>query len=227
MIDRRRITRWQVECKAGIKLEEEDVFYECSLLDICLKGAKVALERKLEKDKVLKLALALSRELIIRVEAWIAWQRTIDGHNICGLYFCRITDVNKEKIYRFLRQDFPEEVDRYWKGGDEAMEKFEDRRTFERFPARVALRYLDLKANQEAQAHTYDISAKGIGLETAQELSKETSLEMWLQAAEQSEPIYMRGRVTWSRMMKPSQYRVGVELERADLMGAARILKNV
>ncbi|MFA5411560.1 MAG: PilZ domain-containing protein [Candidatus Omnitrophota bacterium] len=227
MLDRRRITRWQVECKAGIKLGDEDTFCECNLLDISLKGVKVALERKLEKDMVLKLTLALSDELIIKAEAWLAWQRMVDGYNLCGLYFYRITDVNKEKIYRFLRQDFPEKVDKYWKGGGETMEKFEDRRTFERFPIKVALRYLDLKANQEAQAHTYDISAKGIGLETSQELTKETTLEIWLQASEKSEPLYMRGAVAWSRMMKPRQYRAGIELERADLMGVARILKNV
>lgn len=204
---------------------------DCNLLDISLKGIKIALGQKLEKDTFLKLILLLSQEFSINVQAWVAWYRVIDGHNLYGLYFDKISDLDKETIYQFTRKYCPGQITKQWRRGvtlekvGETMESFEDRRTFERFPVKLALRFLDLKANREVEAQTYDISAKGIGLATNQELTTQTPLEMWLAVPDKGEPFYARGEVAWSKMVEPNSYRVGINLERADLMGVARVLR--
>jgi len=174
------------------------------------------------------LSIILSDEFSLDIEAWVVWHKSIDGINVYGLYFTKINEEDKEKIYKFVYKSLPEEVGKIGrqetviKKGDE---KMQDRRIFARFPVRLPLRFIDVGGNKEGEAETQDISAKGIGLVTNAELSPRTPLKMWLQLPDRGEPLYTRGEVVWSRALEPNKYQVGVELEKADLMGMARVLR--
>ena len=104
---------------------------------------------------------------------------------------------------------------------------FEDLRVFQRFPVKMALRFLNLDTNREGQAQTLDISAKGIGVSTNELLAPNTTVEMWLKVPDRGDPLYTRGEVTWSQMTGHNQFRSGVNLEKADLMGISRILRVI
>lgn len=104
-------------------------------------------------------------------------------------------------------------------------EKAVDRRTFERIPVKLPLKFLALGLSKEGLVQTHDISAKGIGLLTDEELLPNTPLEMWLQIPDKGEPLYATGKVIWSEMIEPNKYRGGVSLEKADLMGMSRVLR--
>jgi hypothetical protein len=104
-------------------------------------------------------------------------------------------------------------------------EKLEDSRIFARFPADFSLRFLDLVSNSEGRAQVRDISAKGIGLVANAKLAIRAPLEMWLEVPDKGEPFYSRGEVVWSKPMSANEYWVGVNLERADLMGLSRVLR--
>ncbi|MFA5099648.1 MAG: PilZ domain-containing protein [Candidatus Omnitrophota bacterium] len=104
---------------------------------------------------------------------------------------------------------------------------FEDLRVFERFPVKLAMKYLDLGSNKEGQAQTMDISAKGIGVTTNAMLSPNTSVEMWLKVPDRGDPLYTRGEVVWSQMVGSNNFRSGVNLDKADLMGISRILRVI
>ena len=103
----------------------------------------------------------------------------------------------------------------------------DDRRIFARFPAQLSIKFLDLILNKEGQAQAQDVSAKGIGFLAGEQLEPLTPVEMWLQVPDKGTPLYTRGEVVWSEMVAPNQYRTGVNLERADLMGMSRILRNL
>jgi len=201
----------------------------CTLHDINFKGAKISLPQKLPPDTFLKMTITLSVEFSFQVEAWVTWHRAIDGHNIYGLYFSRLRGYDKERIYQFLHHHRPDELSRKWwseageEEGGETME--EDRRIFERLTAKISLRYLDVQSGQEGEAQTLDVSAKGIGLVSAGELKPRTPLEMWLKVADRDEPLYTRGEVVWSKPVAEHEYRSGISLERADLLGLSRALR--
>lgn len=101
----------------------------------------------------------------------------------------------------------------------------EDNRIFERFQARFPLRFLNLSDNREGQARTQDISAKGVGIVTKDKLMPNTPLEMWLDIPDRGEPLYMRGEVVWSKSQGQDEYRTGINLEKAELMGLSRALR--
>ena len=104
-------------------------------------------------------------------------------------------------------------------------DKMEDRRIFERIGTKLPLRFLNPTNGREGTADTVDISANGLGLVTNESLSVMTPLEMWLGIPDQHEPLYTRGEVVWSEpLLGTGEYHVGVRLEKAELMGLARVL---
>lgn len=101
----------------------------------------------------------------------------------------------------------------------------QDRRIFARLPVALTARLLNPDNGMEAEAETVDISANGVGIVTARTLTRGTPLEMWLHIPDAHDPLYSRGRVVWSQPLAHlSGQRVGISLERAQLMGLARIL---
>ena len=101
----------------------------------------------------------------------------------------------------------------------------EERRVFARINTRFPLRFLDPTSGREGNADTVDISANGLGLVTHENLPVRTPLELWLDIPDHHEPLYTRGEVVWSQaLVDTDQRRVGVRLEKAELMGLARIL---
>jgi hypothetical protein len=107
------------------------------------------------------------------------------------------------------------------------MEKreFRDKRIFERFPSRFSLRFRDELTNRWGLVEAEDLSAKGIGMFSNKELSPKTPLELWLPIPDKGETYYTRGRVAWSRFVKSNKYRVGINLERTDLLGMSQFIK--
>lgn len=103
----------------------------------------------------------------------------------------------------------------------------EDRRIFERFSLKVGLRFLDLNSNREGIGEGFDVSAKGIGIMTSEALNPQVPLEMWVETLDKKTPLYTRGEVIWSRRVDTDKYRVGINLERADLMGVSRLLRKM
>ena len=101
-----------------------------------------------------------------------------------------------------------------------------DRRVFARIPIKLPIRFLASGKDKECLGQTFDISANGIGLSCQEEgLSPQTPLEMWLDLPEASSPFYTRGEVVWSSSLTDlAQQRVGVRLDKAELMGLAPVL---
>jgi hypothetical protein len=189
---------------------------------------QAVLDAPLEKEKLLKIQVALNDEHVLAVEAWVVWHKNGGTYNNYGLYFTKINDSQKEGIYRFIQRNFPEQINRRWwndlaeeKGG----EAMEDRRIFERLPVKISLKFQDTNSHRAGMAQVENVSAKGLGLVLPEEPKPNTTLELWLQILDRSEPFYTRGKLVWSKGTGKSEFRAGVSLEKIDLMGISHILK--
>ena len=241
MSERRRFTRWQINRQAKFKLEQavEETF--CQIKDINYKGAQVILNVNLPEDAAFRLNLRLSETCNFDAEVWVAWRKIVDGVNHYGLYFSKIKDADKDKIYHFICAHYPNDLKEKWWVTEQAVkseetnitvnnrvdktESIEDHRIFERFPVHYPVRFLNLDNGDEVTGKTVDISAKGLGLATDQELHLHTPLEIWLQMPDKGEPLYIRGKVAWIKAEGLANYHFGVELENAALMGISRFLR--
>ncbi len=121
-------------------------------------------------------------------------------------------------------------VDKGKKGKVREMNRFnqfqEDRRIFERFTATLPVNLIDLDAGKESQGETYDVSAKGLGVVSNEYLKPGNRLELWLNIKDGREPFYTKGSVMWSAQEETGRYRTGILLEKAELMGMARIFRS-
>jgi len=237
MPNHRRAGRWEVNRQAKMKLSGAYAFVDCNLKNLGFRGMQIVTRAKLPAQGLLfQFSLSLASDIVLSIEGKVVWQQVINGYSIYGVYFNKISDKDKEKIYQFVHRDFSQQVQNTWwpdkqmenseKGG-EAMEKERsvDRRIFARFPASFPARFLDANSNREGRATTCDVSAKGIGLISGTELPAHAPVELWLDIPDQGEPLYTRGEVAWSRASGGDKYRCGINLEKADLMGLARVLR--
>ena len=228
MHEHRSCPRWQINWQAKVRIGDKEDLTDCHINDINFKGLKLTLAEKLTPDAFVNLSLILSSDFVLNVEAWVVWHKTIEALNTYGLYFNKIKDADKERLCQFVRMNFPEQISRQCWGGlqkEKGGEPMQDKRIFERFPVRFPLRFLDLKENRESEAEVFDVSAKGVGMVTREQLQPNTTLEMWLKIPDNGEPLYTRGRVVWSRPQGTDAYRTGINLERANMMGLSRVLR--
>ena len=96
-----------------------------------------------------------------------------------------------------------------------------DRRVFARITKTIPIRFLPAGRSKESLGQIVDISANGIGVVSEERLYPKTSLELWLDLPDNRGPFYTRGRVVWA---DTSRQRVGIRLEKAELMGFSPVL---
>jgi len=227
--EHRKLPRWQINRKGALKLDQAEEVV-CQVKDINYKGAGIILNTNLPLDAEVKIQLQLTPDCSIDAQAWIVWHKVINGTNHYGIYFSRIKDVDKDKIFKFINMFHHDDLkQRCWSGIEKTAavkggEDMDDNRVFERFKKEFSARFIGLDG-KEGQAQTFDISAKGLGLVTNNELTSKAPLEIWLDVPSSSDPLYTRGQVIWSKLAGAAGFRSGVELERADLMGISRLLR--
>ncbi|MDD5730372.1 MAG: PilZ domain-containing protein [Candidatus Omnitrophica bacterium] len=108
--------------------------------------------------------------------------------------------------------------------------ELKDRRRFVRFPVCISLEYgEDLKVNAEKNisARTSDISVKGVGVITHEELTPGATLDIWLCMPDNGELIEAKGKVVWHTLIEHNKYRIGICLEEADLKPIPLVLRSL
>ncbi|MCM8791883.1 MAG: PilZ domain-containing protein [Candidatus Omnitrophica bacterium] len=103
-----------------------------------------------------------------------------------------------------------------------------DRRMFERYKVDFPVEFFCKQTNKRGEGRLIDISAGGGGLILTNEvLSAGEELEMWIDLADNKEPLYINGIVIWSKKIEPTVSRIGVEFEKINFMNLWRILKLI
>lgn len=110
MQERRRTGRWQIDSQASIKMPGQDNPFDCKIEDINFKGLKIHSSQELDIEGSLALNIALGYGLSFDVEAAVAWNKIAGADNIYGLYFTKIKESDKEKVYEFIREHFPDKI---------------------------------------------------------------------------------------------------------------------
>lgn len=105
--------------------------------------------------------------------------------------------------------------------------QFEDRRIFARFTAELSLQYANENSTKQIKAVTRDVCAKGIGIFTDEKLDPDSYITVALKMPDSGKEFSTRGRVIWSEQIEPNKYRVGIDLDKAELMGISIVLRTI
>ncbi|MCM8795856.1 MAG: PilZ domain-containing protein [Candidatus Omnitrophica bacterium] len=89
---------------------------------------------------------------------------------------------------------------------------FKERRLFPRFTVHIPVDFSSNKERSFLSGYTNDISVEGIGLVVTRPIDCGTPLELYLNLPDNSEKIFIKGRVIWSKPVEEGKYRVGIKL---------------
>lgn len=118
MEERRQCGRWQVNKTAIIQLEGEGNPFECKIEDVSFKGLRIRSPQVLNEDSDIALNIVLDNDLFLNIEAAVAWSNRQEAERTYGLYFTKIKDKDRENIYRYMYDNFQEELKRRaWEDG--------------------------------------------------------------------------------------------------------------
>jgi hypothetical protein len=229
----RHCNRWRLNAQARIFVNGAEQGMRGVVHDISFKGMSISIPAELATTSLHRIKAVLDKGLVCYASCGVVWEKHDDGAHCYGLYFERLPDQEKDRIYEYVRQHAGDQINRVrWDmdaDTDAATEQggctMDDRRIFQRFDAHFPLSFLDVNHGREGTAETFDISAKGLGISSEAPLDPRTPLELWLRIPDQGEPLYTRGYVVWSKLAAPEQYHIGINLERADLMGLSRVMR--
>jgi hypothetical protein len=111
--------------------------------------------------------------------------------------------------------------------GDDSAEmewnEFKDRRFFARFNAHVVVR---CRHHSVKPANTIDISAQGVGIVSEEELKPETPIEIVLSFPDTNDEFVATGKIIWTRKTEDNKFRIGIALEKPELMMISQFLRN-
>jgi len=101
---------------------------------------------------------------------------------------------------------------------------FEDRRTYERFLAKLSLSRSEENSLEKHSLRTHDISAEGIGVISDKKLSFGDEINMSLHLPGSNKEVSAQGKVVWSKR-SGGGFRVGINLDQTRLMEVSTILR--
>ncbi len=104
---------------------------------------------------------------------------------------------------------------------------YRERRKFVRFFISIPLKYAKIGIEKLVGAHTCDISAKGIGLITTEELPVNTPLNICLKIPDNDEEIPLEAEVAWSRQLDKSRCRSGLRLKNVQIKPVPLVLRTI
>ena len=110
MPERRQSGRWQIESQASVKISGHANPFCCTIDDINFKGLRIRFFQCPDMGHDLAMSIALGNELSLDIGAAVAWNKVVGRDNVYGLCFTKITDNDKENIYKFIQRNFAEKI---------------------------------------------------------------------------------------------------------------------
>lgn len=107
--ERRALPRWKISAQAKIKWSGQNEFVQCEIRDLNLKGFAIIVSKELPQA-CSNIIIHFNEEFFFNAEISLVWNNKLGAKYIYGAIFTRLTDSDKEKMYRMMRQDYPQQL---------------------------------------------------------------------------------------------------------------------
>ena len=103
MYKKRKLPRFSTKKKVKVFIPQTEGLNRCVIEDIHLKGMCVSFKSKLPPQQFVKMSFSIG-DLFepICIEAQIIWEKENEGKYIYGLLYSKISDYDKDRIYKYL-----------------------------------------------------------------------------------------------------------------------------
>jgi Tfp pilus assembly protein PilZ len=103
--------------------------------------------------------------------------------------------------------------------------KPEERRIYERFPARFPVRFKDTRNDYGTDVFLRDASAQGLRILTKERFFLDDQLSLEVELPDGQEPMVLNGRVVWSKLVNLSLWDTGVQFPEVNFFRMQRLFK--
>lgn len=105
-IEKRLALRWKIASPAKIRWQGSKEYLACEIRDLNMKGFSVAMTEKIP-DTNARVELYFNDKFFFDIEVSVAWHKEVETKQIYGIRFLKIRDLDKEKIFQMMRENFP------------------------------------------------------------------------------------------------------------------------
>lgn len=102
MEERRQLIRWYINKETNVRLQGQDNPVSCVVEDINIKGLKIFSRQQLATEGNISLVMDFGEDFTFNIEAAVAWCRAQDAGYVYGLFFTKIKDADKERLYHLI-----------------------------------------------------------------------------------------------------------------------------
>jgi hypothetical protein len=116
MDERRQLPRWEVKKEAKVWLPQMQEFRLCIIEDINLKGMCVSFNKQLPQEQPMPMSLGLEDGAeLMKLEVDLPWAKEEQGRHVYGMFFSKIGEVDKDKIYQYINDHCSNQIkDKWW-----------------------------------------------------------------------------------------------------------------
>ncbi len=103
----------------------------------------------------------------------------------------------------------------------------QDRRMFERFPARFPVRFKDSRNDYGTSVVLRNASAGGITVLTKEHVYVDDSVTLEVALPDCRAPLTLRGQVVWTKREDPDVWDVGIKFHKIDFVNLSRLYRHI
>ena len=107
----------------------------------------------------------------------------------------------------------------------EVQSSAEDRRIYERIPARFPVKLKDSRNDYGTEFFMRDVSAGGIKLLSKEKFFLHDFLSVMIKLPDGQEPVVLNGEVVWSRITPAQTWDIGLQFHKIEYFKLYRFLK--
>lgn len=107
------------------------------------------------------------------------------------------------------------------------MELINEKRVFERFPARFPVKFKHSAGEFGTDVFMRDASALGVKVTTKDRLFLNDAVSLLIKLPDNQQPLILNGEVVWTKNKEPQWWDVGLRLHKVNFMEMQRIFRLV
>ena len=102
----------------------------------------------------------------------------------------------------------------------------EERRIFDRFPARFPAKFKDTRGDFGQDVFLRDVSAAGANILTKDRMFFNDHVDLEVELPDGQAPLSLSGRVMWSKPTNSLMWDIGLQFDQVNFMKVHRIFKH-
>jgi c-di-GMP-binding flagellar brake protein YcgR len=110
--EKRLLPRWKIQSSAKIRWQGAKDYVACEVRDLNLRGFCLVLPDKIPGYNI-QAELYFNEKYFFDIEISVTWHKETEGRQFYGIKFLKIRDLDREKIYQMMKENFAGHFGKY------------------------------------------------------------------------------------------------------------------